>query len=177
MNEHSNGRRLPPPAFPPGSRRHPSRIGAAAASPPQSADHAFIAPDDPLPPRMDAVGAAFISPDEPMPQRRFELAPPFRDPDAIEPGEEGQVVGMNLESRLESDEIVAGGDPHVMELMHAVANLSEGLHRRGEAALREGSGMTRLETTLRAYCAGYLAGRRAEELPAPILDEALPTDG
>ena len=140
-------------------------------------EDAFISPDDPMPGRVDPMGAAFISPDDPMPQRRIELAPQFRDPEAIEPGEEGQVVGMDLDPHLEPDEIISGGDPHVMEVMHAVAKLAEGLNRRGEAALRTAPEMSRFEATLRAYCVGYLAGRRAEETPPPMMQEPLPTDG
>lgn len=178
MRENSNGSRLPPPAFPPGSRRRRVRSSGSAPVPAEvSVDQALISPDEPLPARVDAVGAAFISPDEPMPERRNELAPGFRDPEAIEPGEEGQVVGMDLESRLDSDEVVAGGDPHVMEVIHAVTKLAEGLSRRGEGALRAGSAMSRFEATLRAYCVGYLAGRRAEEAPPPVLQEPLPSDG
>jgi hypothetical protein len=142
-----------------------------------SVEDAFISPDDPLPARVDPMGAAFISPDDPIPERRIELAPQFRDEESIEPGEEGQVVGMDLDPHLEPDEVVSGGDPHVMEVMHAVSKLAEGLNRRGEAALRAAPEMSRFEATLRAYCVGYLAGRRAEEMPPPVLEEPLPTDG
>ena len=36
--------------------------------------------------------------------------------------------------------------------------------------------MSRFEWTLRSYCSGYIAGRRAEAPPRLITDEALPTD-
>lgn len=178
MSENSNGSRLPPPVFPPGSRWHAvRRSGTPAARDEVAVGDAFVSPDDPLPARVDPMAGAFISPDEPIPERRIELAPQFRDEESIEPGEEGQVVGMDLDSRLDHDEIVSGGDPHVMEVMHAVTKLAEALNRRGERALRAAPKMSRFEATLRAYCVGYLAGRRAEELPPPMLQEPLPTDG
>jgi hypothetical protein len=64
-----------------------------------------------------------------------------------------------------------------MEVSEAVAKLAEALRRRGESGLRATPEMTRFEATLRSYCVGYLAGRRAEEPPAPILEEPLPSDG
>ena len=130
-----------------------------------------------MPDRMDPIGAAFISPDEPLPERKIELTPEFQDDVMVEPGEEGIVVGMDMDDHLDHDEIVSGGDPHVMEVMSAVANLAESLQHRGEAGLRAAPDMTRFETTLRSYCVGYLAGRRAEEPPPPILEDPLPTDG
>ena len=123
-----------------------------------------------------ALGDAFISPDEPIPERKIELAEPFADLAPVDPDEEGQVVGMDLDPHLEVDEVVSGGDPHVMEVMGVVSRLAEGLRLRGEAGLRAEPGMGPFETTLRAYCVGYLAGRRAEEPPAPEIEEALPTD-
>jgi hypothetical protein len=152
------------------------RGGAAPAQSEVPVEDAFISPDDPLPSRVDPMGGAFISPDDPIPERRIELAAPFRE-DTIEPGEEGQVVGMDLDPHLGADEVVSGGDPHVMEVMHAITKLAEGLNRRGEAALRAGPDMSRFEATLRSYCVGYLAGRRAEETPPPVLEAPLPTDG
>ncbi len=179
MSERENGRRLPPPAFPPGSRRRPPRAGAAQKQAEKAAgtvDDAFISPDEPLPDRIDPMGSAFISPDEPLPERRIELREDFREGE-IEPGEEGVVVGMDMQAHLDATEVVSGGDPHVMELSEAIAKLAEALRTRGEAGLRVRPEMTRFEATLRAYCVGYLAGRRAEEPPPPILEEPLPTDG
>lgn len=180
MSENSKEeRRLPPPAFPPGMRRHVHRNsqGAKEQRQTESAEGAFISPDEPLPERRDPMGGAFISPDDPMPERRIDLADGFLDLQAIDPDEEGIVVGMDLDPHLEEAEVVAAGDPHVLEVMEAVAKLAEALRRRGEAGLRSSPAMTRFEATLRAYCVGYLAGRRAEEPPTPEADEALPTDG
>jgi hypothetical protein len=126
---------------------------------------------------MDPIRAAFISPDEPLPERKIELRPDFRDDVTLEPGEAGIVVGMDMDDQLEHDEVVSGGDPHLMEVMAAVAKLAEDLRQRGEAGLRASAGLSRLEATLRSYCVGYLVGRRAEEPSPPILDESLPTDG
>jgi hypothetical protein len=58
--------------------------------------------------------------------------------------------------------LAAREDPHVIEVITAVAKLAEGLRHRGEAGLHASPDMSRLEATLRAYCVGYLAGRRAE---------------
>jgi hypothetical protein len=178
-NERSNERRLPPPAFPPGMRRHVYRsaTGAKREQQRQEDADAFISPDDPLPPRKDSMGGAFISPDDPLPQRRVDLAEGFSDLQPIDPDEEGVVVGMDLDPHMEEASGVPRGDPYVMEAMEALEKLAEALRRRGEAGLRWSPEMSRFEATLRAYCVGYLAGRRAEGPPPPEIDEALPTDG
>ncbi len=179
MNENSNDSRLPPPAFPPGMRRHVQRNSAGSAdgvSETGGAD-AFISPDDPMPDRGDPMGSAFISPDEPIPERKIELVEAFMTGVKVEPDEEGQVVGMDLDPHLDPGEIVSGGDPHVIEVLDAVSKLAELVQRRGEAGLRSSSGMSRFEATLRSYCVGYLAGRRAEAPPPPVLEPPLPTDG
>lgn len=179
MSDKSNERRLPPPAFPPGSRKHRARN---SSGPPLSAatvergDDAFISPDDPLPDRLDSFGEALISPDEPLPERRGEMSDAFEDAHAAAVGD-GEAVGMNMNPHRDPEETVSGGDPHVMELMDAVAKLAQAVRQKGEAGLRATPEMTRFESTLRAYCVGYLAGRRAEDPPAPEVEEALPTDG
>ena len=60
-------------------------------------------------------------------------------------------------------EMSFGGDPHLSELLDAVRKLVAALEHRGEGGLRVTPEMTRFETQLRAYCVGYLAGRRAED--------------
>jgi hypothetical protein len=107
----------------------------------------------------------------------IELTPEFQEGVMVEPGEEGIVVGMDMDDHLEVEEIVSGGDPHVMEVMTAVSKLAESLHHHGEAGLRASHEMSRFEATLRSYCVGYLAGRRAEEPAPPIVEEPLPSDG
>jgi hypothetical protein len=54
--------------------------------------------------------------------------------------------------------------------------LAESLNRKGEAGLRANLEMSRFEATLRSYCVGYLAGRRAEDPLPPEIEEALSTD-
>ena len=53
---------------------------------------------------------------------------------------------------------------------------AEALRARGEAGLLTHAEMSRFEWTLRSYCSGYIAGRRAEAPPRLIQDDALPTD-
>ena len=172
MSENTNESRLPPPAFPPGQRRHVQRN---SSSPPEQAteavgDDAFISPDDPIPQRRDPVEEAFISPDEPIPERKIKRTAEFAQLAAPSMADgDGEVVGMDLSSHTEPEELGAAGDPDVIELVGSIARLSESLKRRGEAGLRTLPEMSRFDTTLRAYCVGYLAGRRAES-PRPPLD-------
>lgn len=180
MSENNNERRLPPPAFPPGSRKYVHRNSNSPPPPKasfESVDDALIAPDDPLPDHVDPFDDAFISPDDPLPERKIELAEAFLDAHAAASLEEGVVVGMDLDPHLRPSESVSGGDPHVVELMTAIAKLAESVRKHGEKGLRATPEMTRFEATLRAYCVGFLAGRRADEPPEPDFDEALPTDG
>ena len=180
MSETSSHSRLPPPAFPPGSRKHRLRHSEDPATTQEGANRrrgrAYISPDEPLPERQDAFNQAVISPDEPLPERRSEMSGAFFDAHAAAVGD-GEAVGMNMEADVTPETSVSGGDPHVIELMVAVAKLAEAVRRRGEAGLRATPEMSRFEYTLRAYCVGYLAGRRAEEPPEPEMEEALPTDG
>jgi hypothetical protein len=189
MSENNNkGGRLPPPAFPPGSRRKVFRSPGAAATPTQakspdeasSSEDAFIiSPDDPMPTRTDKVASAFILPDDPIPVRRPDaMTGAFISPEEPMPKrdalgvrrtmgkpEEGVVTGIGSNAHMEQDELAAAGDPHVMELIAAVSKLAQALRRKGEAGLRSAPEMSRFDATLRAYCVGYLAGRRAEAEP------------
>ncbi len=169
--------RLPPPAFPPGGRRHIARGPVVPLPEPEPAvfDDALIEPGEAIPERRDTMGGAIISPYEPLPDRSSEEE---SSGDAeIEPDEEGVVVGMDLDAHMDPTDLVSGGDPHVMELMRAVEKLAAGLRHRGEAGLAATSEMNRFEATLRAYCVGYLAARRSEDPPVPLIEEPLPTDG
>ena len=171
MSDSEKDSRLPPPAFPPGTRR---RLNYKPPTSAESGDsQAYISPDDPLPDRSrtSALGPAFISPDDPIPERKIELLEEFRD-DAPASDEEGVVVGMDLDAHLDPSEMM---DPHVMEVIAVVEQLASALRARGEAALRGSDERAALETTLRACCASYLAGRRAEDIP--VIEEPLPTDG
>lgn len=182
MSDETRDRRLPPPAFPPGRRKHVHTNSdsppASNSTPRSSGGGAFISPDDPIPPRRDKVGEAFISPDDPIPARGSDAVfDAFISPDDPIPTrrapknvEEGVVTGIGHDPHLDPEELVSGGDPHVIELIGAVGRLAEALKRRGEAGLRTSASMTRFEATLRAYCVGYLAGRRAEDPPLEILE-------
>lgn len=141
MTDDPNEIRLPPPAFPPGRRRHV--VGANSSRPSDAAEPRNEA---------DAVFDALISPDEPLPDRGLGLEP-----------EEGIVTGMGDDAHLEPEELVSGGDPYVLEVVGAVQRLAMALKHKGEAALQVKPHMSRLEATLRAYCVGYIAGRRAED--------------
>lgn len=184
MSENNNkGGRLPPPAFPPGSRRKVFKSpGAPAPQAPAKAltgEDAFISPDDPMPARTDKVASAFILPDDPMPERRPDamtgafISPedpmPTREPLGVRrtmgKPEEGVVTGIGSNAHMDKGELAAAGDPHVMELTEAVGKLAQALRRKGEAGLRSSPEMSRFDATLRAYCVGYLAGRRAEAEP------------
>lgn len=172
----ANERRLPPPAFPPGARRHAVRTHVAA---PEDADP-YISPDAPLPERIERsrdLDGALISPDDPIPERRIELVEEFQDQMAFDPDEEGVVVGMDLDPDLDPTEVISGGDPHLIEVIETIDKIAASVRKKGEAGLRVRADMPRFEATLRAYCVGYLVGRRVEEPPPPILDDALPTDG
>lgn len=168
--ESPKGSRLPPPAFPPGARRREIRRGPGDAR--EELGDAYISPDEPMPPRRTPPGDAFISPDEPPPAPSDITKEAFIFPEASEARtstsdapetDEVEVTGMGSDAHMSPQELVAGGDPYVMELMEQVAKLAESLKRRGEAGLHASPEMSRFEATLRAYCVGYLAGRRAED--------------
>lgn len=173
MSDESRGSRLPPPAFPPGARKHVDRRTVKESTPTTGAGEGFISPDDPMPRRGDAVSGAFISPDEPIPERDHALDDALISPDDPLPlhvdaagdddSEEGVVTGMDFDEHVEMEDLIAAGDPHLMEVMTIVSKLAESLKVKGEAGLRITPEMGRFEATLRGYCVGYVAGRRAED--------------
>lgn len=55
-------------------------------------------------------------------------------------------------------------DPVVADLAARLRRLATGLCDEGEAALRAASDKNTFETTLRAYCAGYLVAKRESEV-------------
>jgi len=139
MTDDSRPVRLPPPAFPSASRSSE---------------------------RVDTLESALIPPEpersEGGPDRGVEL--PFLasdDPFFLE-SEEGVATGIGDNPHLDPTALRAGGDPALRDLTEVVAKLAEALRRRGEAGLHASTDMSRFEATLRAYCVGYLAGRRAE---------------
>jgi len=150
-------------------------------------DDAFIAPDEPIPQRPPADARipadAFISPDEPI--VRVKAAGTPDDLESVElpsssAGEPrtatvdvsddaaGMVTGMGMDAHLAPEDMLLArfGDPHVADLVEKVGLLADALRQKGESALRTTPEMSRFEATLRAYCVGYLAGRRAEDEPA-----------
>ena len=190
MSDDERRSRLPPPVFPPGSRRQLSnnKSGGAAAA---DLGGAFISPDCPMPERDHSVEDAIISPDDPMPDRKHgsveEAAPsddsggasgspkdPSAPGDSVAVGaaglpqfetEGGVVTGMGMDDHMDAEELAAGGDPYVMEVVQKVGKLAEALRAKGEAGLRSSPEMDQFEATLRGYCVGYLAGRRAQDEP------------
>ncbi len=165
MGEEKKESRIPPPAFPPGSRKH-RRTNHTRPVAAEALGDGFISPEDPLPERSSSVDEAFISPDEPLPHRELRSGggsdlPAFDVEEAV-------VTGIGDDAHLDPIELVAAGDPHVMELIEKVGKLAEALRTKGEAGLKITPEMDRFESTLRGYCVGYLAGRRAEDDPSAV---------
>jgi hypothetical protein len=145
--------------FPPGSRRVNVRRGAPAGG--DELPDAFIPPDAPFPERRDGMADdAFIGPDDPIPHRSAPWAASVPDEEIDE--ESVVVTGIGDDAHLTPEELAHGGDPDLWELIHQVGKLAEALKRRGEAGLQVTPDMSRFEATLRAYCVGFLVGRRAE---------------
>ena len=184
-SEDGVGKRLPPPAFPPGKRKlhvMPKDRGATGTE-----DDAYISPDEPMPERGSgfpddalispdapiervaraAEDDAYISPDEPMPDRESVTA--FETDEIDE--DEIRVTGMGDDDHTDPADLAMARDPHLMILSETVSRLADDLKRKGEAGLRSSPDMGKFEATLRGYCVGYLAGRRAEE-DLPILEES-----
>lgn len=132
----TEGRRLPPPAFPSIGGKGTSRSRHQAAS--QQLGDAYISPDDPVPPRPEPVEIEDIDPEDVV------------------------VTGIGDDAHLDRLELLPGGDPFVLEVLETLEKLAEAIRRRGKAGLHVTPGMTRFEATLRAYCVGYLAGRAGE---------------
>ena len=80
--------------------------------------------------------------------------------------EGGVVTGMGMDEHVEAEELASGGDPYVMDMVQKVGKLAEAIRTKGEAGLRSTPEMDKFEATLRGYCVGYLAGRRAEDDPS-----------
>jgi hypothetical protein len=172
LEDFQRARALPPPAFPPGFRRVSIRRrlgrqgrrdialspGALASGHIAFPDEAFISPDAPI--ERQASADPYISPDEPISHRRPRSA--HLDEEGIDP-DDVVVTGMGDDAHLEPEELGLSDDSAMVTLTEQVVGLAEALRFRGEAGLREHPGMSRFEATLRAYCKGYLTGRRAED--------------
>jgi hypothetical protein len=166
MSDDDTGSRLPPPALP-GSLGHVNEnSGKPSGDEPEPAvgdlGGALISPDDPMPERIDPLAAALIMPDEPI-EHHEPVTTTVEAPDE----DEGVVTGMGMDAHMDAEDLVAGGDPYVMDLIQKVGNLAEALKVKGEAGLRSSADMDKFELTLRGYCVGYLAGRRVKEGETP----------
>jgi hypothetical protein len=133
----SQGRRLPPPAFPSVGGKGLPRSSHRVA--PQQLGDAYISPDDPVPPRPEPVEIEDIDPEEVV------------------------VTGIGDDAHLDRLELLPGGDPFVLEVLETLEKLAEAIRRKGKAGLHVTPGMTRFEATLRAYCVGYMAGRAGDQ--------------
>ena len=152
MSDDDTGSRLPPPALP-GSLGHVNEnSGKPSGYEPESA--------------VGDLGGALISPDDPMPEP-IEHHEPVTTTVEVPDEDEGVVTGMGMDAHMDAEDLVAGGDPYVMDLIQKVGNLAEALKVKGEAGLRSSADMDKFELTLRGYCVGYLAGRRVKEGETP----------
>jgi hypothetical protein len=102
-----------------------------------------------------------ISPSDPRPVRAAreeeeELSKEI-DPKDV------RVTGMGDDERLERTEVLLAEDPPVLGVVEMVGRLARALRHRGKAALQVTPEVSPFEATLRAYCVGYIAGRRGEE--------------
>jgi hypothetical protein len=174
MDGSSDDNRLPPPAFPPNAQECGEELDAGS---PDAANRRSNGRGPHRPSDSSFVDGAIIDPDDPFPLRDITLTEDFGGASSESVVEDGEVVGMDLSPHLSREEIVSRGDPHLMELIGAVSKLAEGLRRKGEAGLHAAPSMSRFEATLRAYCVGFLAGRRSKEPPVEPRDQALPSDG
>lgn len=148
--------RLPPPAFPPGSRRSSAstrslRIEGEESEgdddPSDIPEDAFISPDDPIRKRGRGIpDDAFISPDDP-------LVPRARD-------REGRIVEVEDETEAPATTRPRRGTPTIHELPYLLDQLAERLHESGERALDVHPDMGHFQAALRAFLKGYLEGGR-----------------
>lgn len=154
--------RLPPPVFPPGSRRDvpirrsgpsSSRGGEEGDFP----DDAFISPDDPIRARDEEAvpDDAFISPDDPIVRSRDPGEP---DDDEV------QVTGIGGQKYARGEARRSGRgrtweEVDTSQVARMLEELARGLKEKGSTALLVTSEMTRFESMLRGFLAGYLVSR------------------
>ena len=168
--------RLPPPAFPPHQHIQPRRNHRRSAEDTETGggvpDDAFISPDEPIVRSgLRIAKDAFISPDDPIVRSSLRFAQealispdeplPPRDAEHVDT-DEVVVTGIGDDPHLGPEELgpARHEDPIVADLALRVGRLADGLRDRGEATLRTTADMNSFETTLRAYCVGYLAAQR-----------------
>jgi hypothetical protein len=144
--------RLPPPVFPPGTRRtHTRPSGAGTASGAQGFPNgALISPDGPI--RRIGEGfpeGAFISPDDPI------------DTGGADEEVEGEVTGMGTyDPEAYRGVGRAGANPRDPDQMASILEeLARGLRGQGSAALAQDAYSSPFESALRGFLGGYLVSR------------------
>jgi hypothetical protein len=145
--------RLPPPVFPPGTRRtHPRRPEVGLATGTEGfPDGALISPDEPI--RRIGEGfpeGALISPDDPI------------NTGGDDEEEEGEVTGMGSHDPEAYHSVGrAGANPRDPEQVASVLEgLARGLREKGSAALTPDPYLSPFESGLRGFLGGYLVGRK-----------------
>jgi hypothetical protein len=145
--------RLPPPVFPPGTRRtHARRADAGSTTGGEGfPDGALISPDEPI--RRIGEGfpeGAFISPDDPIDTIRDDGE------------EEGEVTGMGSHDPERYHPVGrAGANPRDPEQVASMLEgLARGLRESGSAALGPDPYLSPFESALRGFLGGYLVSRR-----------------
>ncbi len=154
--------RLPPPAFPPGARRT-----APTRSPPdgdgetslaeQLPEGALISPDEPVRRVSGKVPEdAFISPDEPI-RSRDPL--PGRPQDAAATEDDVVVTGIGEQdpAYYRSPSAVVADMHDIEQAAPVLEDLARQIRADGVAALFLESGLSRFESALRSFLAGYFA--------------------
>ncbi len=147
--------RLPPPVFPPGSRRTAVRYQAASTMQEGGEDagvpaDAFISPDEPIR-RSDEWDEALISPDDPIVRREPPRAPAD--------GDDVEVTGIGAGERVYPDEVLSANPIDVERLAGRLETLARDLREKGAAALRVPPDADGTDAVLRAFLSGYLEGR------------------
>jgi hypothetical protein len=143
--------RLPPPAFPPGTRRSRTAWAGSgsAAGPEDLPEGVLISPDEPI--RRIGEGfpeGAFISPDDPIDTDQEEV--------------EGEVTGIgNYDPEPYRPAGRVGANPRDPEQIASVLEgLARGLRENGSAALAPEAYLSPFESALRGFLGGYLVGGR-----------------
>jgi hypothetical protein len=144
--------RLPPPVFPPGTRRTHARWPEAGLTTATEGfpDGALISPDEPI----RRIGEGFaegasISPDDP-------IGTGGDDEEA-----EGEVTGIGSHHPEAYPPVgQAGANPRDPEQVASMLEgLARGLRKNGSAALAPDAYLSPFESALRGFLGGYLAGR------------------
>lgn len=151
---------LPPPAFPPGTRRHAAVRAWARERHTDDAsgevergefEEAFISPDEPIVRRKHPAfpDEAFISPDEPIIRNeRVEVDP-----------EEAVVTGMGGGGTVYPQSSIVQAGKDVEKLADVLETLVRDLRDEGTRSLRVEEDTPRFQAMLRSMLAGYLAGK------------------